>query len=236
MAKNLEQKSQWPLQQNLILFFIVFFVLISTMSFYLGAKYGRIVLVMLHHEISEPSGAFLPDEKIYEEIRQILAESDQKFNFHGIVAERQSQIPVKNVTPKESPLVKINKPVVQMDALNKPKNPDVGSLIARELSLPPDTSSVSAPSAVHEEFKPVAKPIQQYKLQIGSFADRTRALKSRDEWRSRGYDVELFETRIPGKGRWFRLHIGSYNTREAALETQKTLLKKFHQTAMVLAQ
>lgn len=241
--------------QNQVLFLCLFFILTSAMTFYLGAKYGRRVLVFLNHEEARPADTFLPDETAYNEIRQILSESDKNFNFHNIVAENNANIPLTPVAKSASSLnekptaTAPDKAVAKADpkpitpkvlpdpvALTPTKSkPDVGSLIASELEGDKDAHSVQEP--VTTIPSPVAvRPVARYKLQIGSYADRDRALKARQEWQSRGYNVELFETRIPGKGLWYRLHLGGFESRESAMETQRALLTRFHQTAMVLAQ
>lgn len=252
LIESPEKKSHMHLPLNQILFICLFFVLTSLMSFYLGAKFGRQFLSFLNHDDLHAEESFLPDEKIYTEIKTILAENNQKFAFHQIVSENRTQIPVTSSAKQPEPLVGLqkSKPAVstapnlaaniQPEVVKLPvpaeKRPNVASVIAQELARDADSQSVSK---VHEEavtVPVVARPVGRYKLQVGSYADRDRALAAQQEWQSRGYAVELFETRIPGKGRWYRLHLGSFPSREEALSEQRRLLNTFHQTAMILAQ
>lgn len=222
------------------------------MSFYLGAKFGRQFLGFLNHEDLNVDEAFLPDEKIYAEVKSILSENNQKFVFHQIVSERQSVVPVvMEPAPKvQAPVEKSReKPVPALAQADKnpakvvpspvavpEKKPNVASVIAQELSRDADSQSVSKAPVENIPEPVLARPVARYKLQLGSYANRERALAAQAEWQSRGYAVELFQTQIPGKGSWYRLHLGSFASRDEALGEQHRLLNKFHQTAMILAQ
>lgn len=86
-----------------------------------------------------------------------------------------------------------------------------------------DTAKTVLMPAVHES----------YHLQLGSYADRARALEAKSEWEKRGFAVSLIETNIPGKGVWFHLGVGRYDSLTAAQSAQRQVMRDYQQSAMV---
>lgn len=92
---------------------------------------------------------------------------------------------------------------------------------------------VASTSVAPQESVAVRK---NYRLQVGSFAQKSSALASKAEWEKRGYAVRLVETSVPGKGTWYRLNIGGYDSLAAVQDAQRKIMTRYRQTAMVLGE
>lgn len=79
-----------------------------------------------------------------------------------------------------------------------------------------------------EEVKPV------YRLQLGSYSEKSKADRARKKWQKRGYPVVMIRTKISGKGYWYRLRLGKYASLTAAMNAQKRIMKKFRQSSRVV--
>jgi len=64
-------------------------------------------------------------------------------------------------------------------------------------------------------------PRAAFAVQVGSTQDRFEAERIATRYRARG--ARVVETEVPGKGRWFRVKVGGYETREAAEQALKEL-------------
>lgn len=195
------------------------------MAFYLGSKFGGRVLSFLNQDAAVGTENFLPDDKLYGEIKQIIATSGQKFDFHEVMSGNKVSAPIKIEPVVAIPVATSIKPVAE--APKPPVKPEIKAEVIKEEAAKPDTVADIIDSA---------RPVEHYRLQIGSYADRNRAVLAERQWLDRGYAVEIIETSIPGKGRWFRLHLGGFTSRGEAINEQQKLMQHYHQTAMVLSQ
>jgi len=79
-------------------------------------------------------------------------------------------------------------------------------------SLPPSRSS-----------KPV-KP--KYTIQVGSFQDRESAERLALELESKGFDAYVEKAQIPGRGVWYRVRVGTFETKAEAQAWAERNLEK----------
>lgn len=56
----------------------------------------------------------------------------------------------------------------------------------------------------------------RYSLQIGSYPKLDEATRSVERWKSKGYPAFLMIADIPDRGRWYRVRIGGFNSRDDA--------------------
>jgi cell division septation protein DedD len=56
----------------------------------------------------------------------------------------------------------------------------------------------------------------RYSLQVGSYPERAEAAQRVETWKGKGYPAYLTVADIPGRGRWYRVRIGGFGTREEA--------------------
>lgn len=198
-----------------ILFIFLFLVVASLMFFYLGAKFGP--QVFRFKEIESEQTSFLPDEKITEEIKKILAETEQKFVFHEAVEEKKNHSSLKS---EQKPKEKL------------PQNLESNSL---QVILPSgEKTSQNLDSIPQTQTQETFHEI--YRLQIGSFSDQKQAIAEQEKWQKRGYTIKISETEIPEKGKWYRLYMGHYTSYEEVQEAQKKLQKNFRLTVSITKQ
>jgi DedD protein len=72
-----------------------------------------------------------------------------------------------------------------------------------------------------KEPAPAAKKKKKYTLQLSSFQDRAEADVFYSEMVEAGYQPYLVEAEVPGKGTWFRIRLGRYDSYSAAIEAKK---------------
>lgn len=56
----------------------------------------------------------------------------------------------------------------------------------------------------------------QYSLQVGAYSSLAEASAKVDFWKSRGYPAYMMIADLPGKGRWYRVRIGAFPTKDEA--------------------
>jgi cell division protein FtsN len=187
------------------------------MFFYLGAKFGRQVL-NIAGSAADDSQPLLPDEKISEEIKKILTEEPPQFTFHDVLNE-----PLKVDAPKIAP---VTKTVPLKTVVEKTKKSEE-DLIKIKTTPTPSKSLLDDPATV-------SVPQKQYRLQVGSFSDKKKAQTSQAIWQARGYSVSLVSSEIPGKGTWFKLYVGGFNSLDDVQAAQKKIMNQYKQSAMIL--
>ncbi|MBN2467157.1 MAG: SPOR domain-containing protein, partial [Deltaproteobacteria bacterium] len=73
-----------------------------------------------------------------------------------------------------------------------------------------------------------------YSIHVGSFKMQANAYALRDRLLQKGYLVSCHLTSIPGKGDWYRVKVGNYASREAALVVAAKLEAEEKVPALVL--
>jgi hypothetical protein len=103
-----------------------------------------------------------------------------------------------------------------------------------EKSLPPVIEPAGPPAAAPEPAesrtpgeKPPTFTLRPYGVHVSSF--RTQALAEKEEvtWRKRGEIVTIEEDEVPGKGIWFRLLIGNFETGSEAKKYADGLRERY---------
>lgn len=70
-----------------------------------------------------------------------------------------------------------------------------------------------------EKIKPViqtAPADAKFTIQVGSYTNPDEAHQVVGQWKSKGYPTFLVSADIPGKGRWYRVRLGSFQTKPEA--------------------
>ena len=245
-----------------ILFVVLTLMASSLMFFYLGAKFGPQVL-----KLSESRGrledAFLPDDKLALEIKDILAKGKTDFTFFDVVQNKKSFPSVKVVKnsveklslikdeKKTKSLPKLEekptKPKVKTRAFAKkeePKKQRKPKQVLKKTTLNPKkklkTPKESKPKALAQLQKTPEQEIKEevkktrYLLQVGSFSSLKKAEKQQRVWSDRGFAPQIVVAQIPGKGKWYRLRLGLYQDYDSIQNQQKRIMQKYKQTAMIL--
>jgi cell division septation protein DedD len=227
-----------PLSSGQLSFFLLSIIASSAIFFYLGARFGAKV-----NQATDTAGTgeliLLPDERLEQEIEQILAQGDADLRFHELL---QGDAPMEGSLPNGAPKTDAIDHDERLKKLSKnqltdttPKvsdppepGPELGKAAAQQdppvndLTWVADEGAVSVPAAI------------KFRLQVGSYAELAKAKADMAAWKKRGYDVKLITAAIPGKGTWYRLQVGRYASMEDVRAAQGKIMKEYGKTAMIM--
>lgn len=84
-----------------------------------------------------------------------------------------------------------------------------------------------------ESDKDKSSESARFTLQLSSFRDRAEADSFYDRLKTSGYDPYVIEAEVPGKGTWYRVRLGEYNSWASAVEAKKDFEASQHVIAYV---
>lgn len=193
--------------------------------FYLGARYGRTLL-----GISEPAqiaqqegspGLTTTDPNVIAatqdpEIKALakdLLESSPSPDLKERVAEMlKEKIEERQPAAAGGTAGEVKAPkVVTIPAPQEPEFQEQAR--AEEMSEP--QAAAEAPSKPAPVIQTNPTPAR-YSIQVGSYTNVDEAHAMVGSWKTRGYQAFLVSADIPGKGRWYRVRLGGFNTKEEA--------------------
>jgi cell division septation protein DedD len=73
-----------------------------------------------------------------------------------------------------------------------------------------------------------------YQLQVSSFRTLAEADTFADQLRARGHRAYVLEARVPGRGTWYRVRIGPFQTQHLAAQYRATFEEREHVVAFVV--
>jgi len=97
---------------------------------------------------------------------------------------------------------------------------------------PKPKAEAKAEPAAKPEPDP-AKPAGRFTLQLSSFKDKAEAQSFLADMRIAGYRAYLVEAEVEGKGTFFRIRLGHYESYEAALDAKEEFEEKMRKIAYV---
>jgi septal ring-binding cell division protein DamX len=177
-------------------------------------------------------------------------EADEGLTFHKALTPPKAEMPKKPEKAAEKPVVEAKK------AEPKPQPPKVEKPAAAPIAVAADDNSddeEDAPPARPEPKKievkkpeapkpalPAARPqvVQQqptkkpdatashFTLQLSAFPDKADAEEFMRKIQSAGYKPFLVASEIPGKGVFYRVRVGDYGSRQAAVDAKTDFEKK----------
>ena len=178
--------------------FTLFFI------FYLGARYGREFLGIKEMPVPVAQKSDLPkvtttDENVVSttndpEIKAMarnIAESAPTSDLKQRVEDMLKRSGEKRKEEKREPKFVAPKPVEETPA--KP-------VAAQE---PPPVIQTAPANA-------------RYSIQVGSYPNPDEAHEMVNGWKEKGYEAYLLSADIPDKGRWYRVRLGAFDTKEEA--------------------
>ena len=196
--------------------FTIFFV------FYLGAKYGREFLgldnVISQTESSTPKVLTTSDAKgkqvarelmakaktpeLRERIRRMIEGNDKNINSNGA-----QNLNASDSTSSQSSVLQEAKPsIVEPPASVKEGEPPTSNAGTGVESSDSGEGVVKIKSASNAK----------YSVQVGSYPTMKEATRIVDKWRSKGYPAYMMIADIPDKGRWYRVRMGGFQSRNEA--------------------
>jgi cell division septation protein DedD len=110
-----------------------------------------------------------------------------------------------------------------------PKQKGIEIKIEKETPSPLKSKQVASkqPSPSKKEDTATYKAGKlHYTVQTASYQDRGVANEEVKQLKKRGYAAFIVSTDIPGKGRWYRVRLGSFSSKEAAENLQKKVQSK----------
>ena len=95
----------------------------------------------------------------------------------------------------------------------------------------PDTAEAKAEAKA--EVKP-EEPKQRFTLQLSSFQDRSEAEAFLDTVKARGYQAQITQAQVEGKGTFYRVRMGNYRSLDAATSAKSDFEKASSKSASIM--
>jgi cell division septation protein DedD len=89
------------------------------------------------------------------------------------------------------------------------------------------------PKAVRNPPRPTVALKGKFTLQVRSFPDRDKAEELVEHLRQRGFDAYLNEGELPGKGRWYRVRLGRFASKDLAEKYRQRFVQQEKTEALI---
>jgi len=154
----------------------------------------------------------------------------------GIAKQERSAQKQETERPKQDfnePTMEESKPLVgKARPTDRPKKSASTPIVKPKKipKTPPKTTIAKKPQKKTENMKVASLPktseTGKYTVQIGSFTHEELAERRRKELLSKGYPAFIKKSLVAGKGIWYRVRIGTFNTRDEAKQYGKIIKTK----------
>lgn len=209
--------------------FTLFFV------FYLGARYGREFLGMEKAPVSAIEGESATQtqapaeeqvisttdpgaEKVAKELIEKAKTPELKERIAKMFEEAKGNNnppPIEAASPPQTEAHPVTGPVEQVQ--NKPV--EETPLAAQQQTAPQqalDAAAKETAPAKGSFIRVKSGDNAKYSIQIGSYPKLDEASKIEGEWKEKGYPAYIMIADIPDRGRWYRVRIGGFESRQDA--------------------
>lgn len=231
-------------------FFTIIVLEVVTLAFvfYLGAKYGtdyikitadndrpEVTGVVAGNQATQAALPELQDTELQALAKDIVSggsDESLKEKVRNLLEKQKEGAQTAVVTPTPDAL----QPVVQPAQPVLPAQP-----VVHEMNQVSKTTVTQTEVAVQPATQPAVQPVQQptesgaikikssansqFSLQVGSYPNMEEATSKVDNWRNKGYPAFMMIADIPDRGRWYRVRIGGFSSKEDA----QSYLDKFKQ-------
>ncbi len=220
------------------IFILTIFLFSSFIFFYLGARFGP-ELLNLDDQRLAANAPILPDEIVQDELKKIIEAHSHNFIFHDALQNKKQLADLEMISAAQKQAFDSN----QLALLSQAQQ---GAAKAAPPLKPeatiPDEPPVLDASVLATMQSPVelldtdlqAQAKTEYHLQLGSFADKAKANESLAIWIKRGFSGLVSQTRIEGKGLWYRIELGGYSSQAEAEAARQKMMKKYGQSARIV--
>lgn len=233
-----------PLTSGQLSLFLLSVIASSAVFFYLGARFGAKV-----HQATDMVGTgeliLLPDERIEKEVAAILAEGPLELKFHELLQgdagleESLPKIDSQDVIGHDERVEKLTKNQLTGPSPGVSDPPKSSKTQGQKREVGKEVAVTTAKAGAKTE--PVTQGASEevpgaarFRLQVGSYSELTKAKADMTDWQRRGYEVQLITANIPGKGTWYRLQIGRYQSMQDVKRAQGKIMKEYGKTAMIM--
>lgn len=180
------------------------------------------ISVILASQLSAPfSGAGYISEAV--SAPESLSDTGDDDSVQPEPIEKEVEVTEADKTTSDSRNVATTPPLDEKEiAAGAVNNDQIASMLENQLASPfIGMSSANAPDAGHDLHDGGG-----YTVQVASCKHRSDADTLAGTLRSKGYPVFVVPADIPGKGRWYRVRVGTFNTRQQAREFGENLKRK----------
>ena len=133
------------------------------------------------------------------------------------------------VSPADVERMEEPQPQPNVDNLRAPTPAQTEEPVATDDGLPKTLGSPSVPMRQASPPAEVEKGVvriksaenAKYALQIGSYQQMSEANSVVERWKTKGYPAYLMIADIPDRGRWYRVRLGGFASRDEAKKYQK---------------
>ncbi len=201
-----ENNKLFVFEKKEVILIFLFIALISIISFTLGVRLGK-QLSLKHDQFNSEDVSKINLKSVEEESVEKVVEDSTGNGFEESMDQEKRAMPSKS-DPMELRL---------KEEMEKLANEDVEvmpSQVDREMS--PRDVEPSVETARQDDSQ---SPYQgKYTIQIFADQSHARAQEFADGFIVKGYDVVINEVVIPGKGKWYRVGVGIFDTINQAKE------------------
>lgn len=135
--------------------------------------------------------------------------------------------------PAPAPIAEPARPKAERSTSPIPRSPAVQALV-KPAAAPEKKAAKPAPDKKEEvpEKKPVEKAEKKaekkanFTVQVSAFKDEHAARALVKTLKSQGYQAQVKAEAIPGKGTWYRVRVGRFDSRTSAKKFQKSFSSK----------
>ncbi|MBF0315520.1 MAG: SPOR domain-containing protein [Oligoflexia bacterium] len=207
----------------------IFMLLTALTSFAVGVKVGRNFSLHLAGITPEDQKAVQLKSIAEENMDQVIQETQA----HKTVEVGKQENSDKTYQKLEEEFEKMNRQIINSETKTTTSTATTTTNATEHTTAELATTSERAPasSAIttqsheatadiidnHSE-KPKVALSGKYTIQLGSYQQESDAIKFADGFRIRGYNPILSEVRIPDKGIWYRVSLGTFNSISEAKE------------------
>jgi len=207
----MEKKSNlYVLEKKEVALIFIFMVLVAITSFAFGVKVGKNYMFKMSEMQPE-------DKQLVESMLSKKEESMEK------VVEEKKARPVENTKAVQDTYNKLKE---EFDKLENDTQEDNAKLNVPKIQ---ETSITPSGATIDKSQSPAKSPTQtdqyagKFTVQLGSHKNIEDAEKFADGFRVRGYNPIINEVEIPGRGPWFRVSLGVFDTIN---ETKEFIIKE----------
>ncbi|OGQ22552.1 MAG: hypothetical protein A3I05_04315 [Deltaproteobacteria bacterium RIFCSPLOWO2_02_FULL_44_10] len=191
--------------------FTLFFI------FYLGARYGRQFLGFETASLSDQEKRNEAEIKTTQDpeitkMAKILIEQAQTPELKERIAKMLGTDQTGKVVTEEAPSVKNSAPQTKDESKTTTLAEEASTPPPFEESTTPEKGAASPQGVVRVKSAEAAK----YSVQVGSYSELSEANAAIDRWKGKGYAAYMMIADIPDRGRWYRVRIGGFESRENA--------------------
>ncbi len=133
-------------------------------------------------------------------------------------AETKPEKKESTVPPKEHDQPAVKEKSAESKAEKKSAQPEPVKQAAAKPSPAPEKKTAS--------IKQPASPKLRYTIQVSSHQERGEAENEVKRMKQSGFAAFIVASEVPGKGKWFRVRLGSFTNRDAAEKLQKNVNAK----------